>query len=144
MRYFTVEEANAFVPALQSVFGRIERLRLEVMRLVEELEQMGDRPSLMSSSIPDDLAEPVKLRRHRVVAALAEIRQLVAELESHGLVVKKLDGLVEFRSRRGQRPVYLCWRRGEPHVDHWHELWADGDGQRQPVDDKLSKQQFMN
>ena len=144
MRYFTVEEANAFVPALQSVFGRIEKLRLEVVRLVEELEQMGDRPNLTSASVPDDLAEPVKLRRHRVIAALAEIRQLVAELESHGLVVKKLDGLVEFRSRRGQRPVYLCWRRGEAHVEHWHELWAESEGQRQPVDDKLSTQQFLN
>ena len=104
MRYFTVEEANAFIPALQAVFGRIEKLRLEVVRLVEELEGMGDRPSLSSSSVPDDLAEPVKLRRHRVVAALAEIRQLVAELESHGLVVKKLDGLVEFRSRQRAAP----------------------------------------
>jgi hypothetical protein len=144
MRYFTVEEANAFIPALQAVFGRIEKLRQEVMRLVEELEQMGDQPSLTSSSVPDDLAEPVKLRRRRVLAALAEIRQLVAELESHGLVVKKLDGLVEFRSRRGQRPVYLCWRRGELHIDHWHELWADNEGQRQPIDDKLSNQRFVN
>ena len=144
MRYFTVEEANAFIPALQAVFGRIEKLRLEVMRLVEELEQMGDRPNLASSAVPDDLAEPVKLRRHRVVSALAEIRQLVAELESHGLVVRKLDGLVEFRSRRGQRPVYLCWRRGETNVDHWHELWAESEGQRQPIDDKLSKQRFLN
>jgi hypothetical protein len=144
MRYFTVEEANAFIPALQAVFGRIEKLRLEVVRLIEELEQMGDRPNLSTSSVPDDLAEPVKLRRHRVVAALAEIRQLVAELESHGLVVKKLDGLVEFRSRRGQRPVYLCWRKGEAHVDHWHELWAESEGQRQPIDDKLSTQKFVN
>jgi hypothetical protein len=144
MRYFTVEEANAFIPALQVVFGRIEKLRLEVVRLVEELEQMGDQPNLSSGVVPDDLAEPIKLRRRKVLAALAEIRQLVAELESHGLVVKKLDGLVEFRSRRGQRPVFLCWRRGETHVDHWHELWAESEGQRQPIDDKLSKQQYLN
>jgi hypothetical protein len=144
VRYFTVEEANAFIPALQAVFGRIERLRLEVVHLVEELEMMGDRPSYMSGSIPDDLSEPIKLRRRRVAAALGEIRELVAELESHGLVVKKLDGLVDFRSRRGERPVYLCWRRGEDHVDHWHELWADSDGQRQPVDDKLSRKAMRN
>jgi hypothetical protein len=144
MRYFSVEEANAFIPALQAVFGRIERLRLEVMRLVEELEQLGDRPNLQSSAVPDDLAEPVKLRRQRVVIALAEIRQLVAELESHGLVVKKLDGLVDFRSLRGRRSVYLCWRRGEDHVDHWHELWADAEGQRLPVDDKLASKALRN
>ncbi len=144
MRYFTVEEANAFIPALQAVFGRIEKLRLEVVRLVEELEMMGDRPNLTVGSVPDDLAEPVKLRRRRIAAALGEIRQLVAELESHGLVVKKLDGLVDFRSRRGQRPVYLCWRRGEDHVDHWHELWADTDGPRQPVDDKLVSKALRN
>ena len=35
-----------------------------------------------------------------------------------------VDGLCDFPSLRDGRPVYLCWRLGEPQVLHWHELNA--------------------
>ena len=119
MRYFTVQEANAFVPALQATFGHIHRLRIQITELVAELEQLG--------GLEIELNDAAKNKRERVVVALAEIRRLVRELESHGLIVKQLDGLVDFRSLRGSRPVYLSWRKGEDRVEHWHEVWADAD-----------------
>ncbi len=125
MRYFTVQEANAFIPALQATFGYIERLRLQVVQLVSELEALG-----ASSTPGQKVAEDVKSKRERVAVALAEIRRLVQELESHGLIVKQLDGLVDFRSLRGTRPVYLSWRKGEDRVEHWHEVWSDADSQQ--------------
>ena len=132
MRYFTVQEANAFIPALQSTFGYIERLRLQIVNLVAEMEQ------LEAAAAGAQLSEAAKSKRERIMVALAEIRRLVQELESHGLIVKQLDGLVDFRSLRGSRPVYLSWRKGEDRVDHWHEVWSDGDS-RQVVDQFFPK-----
>ena len=136
MRYFTVQEANSFIPALQSTFGYIQRLREQVVHLVSELEQAG--ATEIDSAAAADLTEVTKSKRERVVVALAEIRRLVHELESHGLIVKQLEGLVDFRSLRGTRPVYLSWRKGEDRVDHWHEVWSDPDN-RQEVDQFFPK-----
>jgi hypothetical protein len=138
MRYFTVQEANAFIPALRSTFGYIEKLRHQVVSLVSDLEKLGDQPDLDATSVPEDVGAPVKAKRQKILAALGEIRRAVHELESHGLIVKQLDGLVDFRSLRGQRPVYLSWRKGEEQVDHWHEVWSDPDS-LQPVDRFFSK-----
>jgi hypothetical protein len=121
MRYFTVQEANAFIPALQATFVYIERLRLQIAHFVVELEQLD------ASAAGTQLSEAAKSKRERIVVALVEIRRLVQDLESHGLIVKQLDGLVDFRSLRGSRPVYLSWRKGEDRVDHWHEVWSDAD-----------------
>jgi hypothetical protein len=131
MRYFTVQEATAFIPALQSTFGYIQRLREQVTHLVAELEQAGVAEAAGNGS--PELTAGIRSKRERVVIALAEIKRLVRELESHGLIVKQLDGLVDFRSLRGTRPVYLSWRKGEDRVDHWHEVWSDADS-RQEVD----------
>jgi hypothetical protein len=64
---------------------------------------------------------------------MKRIRGIVGELQAHGLVVKRLDGVVDFRSLRGQRPVYLCWQKGEQEIKHWHEVSADS-SDRRPVD----------
>ncbi len=132
MRYFTVQEANAFIPALQATFGYIQQLRHQVVQLVGELESLGGAE--LDAATAKELSESVKSKRERVLVALAEIRRLVHELESHGLIVKQLDGQVDFRSLRGTRPVYLSWRKGEDRIDHWHEVWSEPDN-RQMVDE---------
>ena len=142
MRYFTVQEANGFIPALQSTFGYIQRLRLQIIQLVGELEQLGG-PGLESEAAVEGLSDAAKSKRERVLVALAEIRRLVQELESHGLIVKQLDGLVDFRSLRGTRPVYLSWRTGEDRVDHWHEVWSDPSN-RQMVEDQFFPKPLLN
>jgi hypothetical protein len=135
MRYFTVQEANGFIPALQATFGYIHRLRAQVTELVAELERAGGLDPAGGAS--SELMEAARGKRERVVVALAEIKRLVRELESHGLIVKQLDGNVDFRSLRGTRPVYLSWKKGEDRVDHWHEAWSDDT--RQEVDQLFPK-----
>lgn len=45
----------------------------------------------------------------------------MAFLEQHGILLRDADaGLVDFPAEREGRPVFLCWRRGEPGVDFWH------------------------
>jgi hypothetical protein len=39
-------------------------------------------------------------------------------------------GLVDFRTMRDGRAVYLCWRLGEDAIRYWHELDAGFAGRR--------------
>jgi len=62
-----------------------------------------------------------------------ELAKLDEELQRIGCVLKDwVEGLVDFPAQYQGRPVWLCWRLGEPEVAHWHELQAGFAG-RQPV-----------
>jgi hypothetical protein len=67
-------------------------------------------------------------------AALTFSRGL-RQIEAWGVVVRDLDsGICDFRARRGDRDVYLCWQVGEERIAYWHELDAGFRG-RQPLDE---------
>jgi hypothetical protein len=37
--------------------------------------------------------------------------------------VKDVDlGLLDFPALRDGRPVFLCWKPGEPSIAHWHGI----------------------
>jgi hypothetical protein len=56
-------------------------------------------------------------------AARSELEQAILGLTQLGVEVKDVEqGLVDFRGRVGATPAYLCWRDGEPDVEHWHPL----------------------
>lgn len=52
----------------------------------------------------------------RLQAAQALLKDIGCELKDLSM------GLVDFPSYRGKELVYLCWRRGEPRVEFWHDL----------------------
>jgi hypothetical protein len=50
-----------------------------------------------------------------------------------GIEVKGLrPGLLDFRSRLGDRVVHLCWREGEDTIAYWHTL-EEGYAGRRPI-----------
>ena len=53
-----------------------------------------------------------------------ELNALVATVAALGVEVKDLDrGLIDFRTIRRGREVYLCWMLGEgDRITWWHEL----------------------
>ncbi len=61
-----------------------------------------------------------------------ELRALVNEVAVLGAEVKDLDlGLVDFRTVRGGREVYLCWKFGEgERITWWHEIETGYAGRR--------------
>lgn len=53
-----------------------------------------------------------------------ELAELVASLQEKGCLLKDIyEGLVDFPAIRLGEEVYLCWKIGEPKVDHWHGLY---------------------
>ena len=122
MRYFSVEEANRLVPLLTRTF---ERVRPWVERAEQLADTLGSRGSASDAHL-----NPLREERE---ALLERIRGELLQLQEMGLEIKGADGLVDFRAHRGEDPVYLCWRFGEPAVTHWHEL-QEGFAGRRPID----------
>lgn len=71
-------------------------------------------------------------RRNPSEPVAQEIHALVHEIGHLGIEVKDPEtGLIDFRSMRDGREVYLCWRLGEgPRIRYWHELDAGFPGRR--------------
>lgn len=125
---FTIDQANRTLPLVRRI----------VADIVETYERwQGEVRAFEIASVRPDAAEPngpARTHEREAQRLATEIEGFVRELEALGVEFKGYDvGLVDFPSRIGDRPVYLCWRLGEPAVQYWHE--ADGGfAGRQPID----------
>lgn len=122
-KHFSVQEANCSLVLVRRIINDIvshyRRLR-ELHETYQSLDQIGD------------MAQAEKTRQQYAASTdhLAELRE---ELEEIGCILKDFEiGLVDFPSFHDGREVLLCWKLGEEHVEHWHEL-ASGFADRQPI-----------
>jgi hypothetical protein len=125
MRLFTVEEANAMLPTVREVLGRIQRGFESVIDACEAAQQAAERAPLGGGGMEGGA---------RYVRTLTELGESVAGLELMGVEIKDYErGLVDFPSMRDGRVVFLCWQLGEGEsIEWWHEVEAGFAG-RQPL-----------
>jgi hypothetical protein len=119
MNVFSPEKANALIPVLTPLIEQLwEKRRDLAIRLLET------DPTLRAAR-----GAPARRPSRRFTDLKAEIVHLINRIEAYGCVVKDLDlGLLDFPSIIEGRPVYLCWKAGEPRLAHWHgtdETFAD-------------------
>ena len=130
-RLFTLEEANALVPRGRELFGSIHERMERLGELQQELEAVRARKR--QGEHADGEAKLVTGAMATASRLSDEIRDLLRELQATGCEVKDLgQGLVDFRARREDRVVYLCWKLGEDEIRFWHELHTGFAG-RQPL-----------
>jgi hypothetical protein len=131
-RSFTPEQANRTLPLVRRIVEDIVQQFARWQAKVGELELESVTHSVAA---PNPRAEELE----REVAAIArEIEQFRQELAALGVEFKDpVLGLVDFPAERDGRTVYLCWRLGEPEVDHWHEI-DGGYAGRQPLDPQFA------
>jgi hypothetical protein len=132
LRLFTLEQATRLLPVLAH---RLEALRTQVQEVRTcraELERLAGRPHQGNGSRAADETKAGELRG-RLEELARSVQDGVREVESYGCEVKDVEiGLIDFRSLRNGRVVYLCWRLGVPAIEHWHEL-DTGFAGRQPL-----------
>jgi len=141
-RFFTVEEANGLVGALEIEFGRVARVRAELAPLMESFG------ASLALELLHERVEPPAGREEdarRLVVLAAEITAAVERMNEMGCLVKDLEaGLVDFYAVQDDEPVFLCWQFGEPAVTHWHGL-EEGFAGRQPIEGiEVRPPTFMN
>lgn len=135
-RIFTVAEANRLIGPMEVVIAEIERLRGQMDRHDRELQILDVLwgPKVLEKENPDH----GEFHKHRtgVDETVEEIEGLVRdEILARGVRFPAgglEHGLLDFPTTLDGRVVYLCWKRGEPKVNHWHEI-DRGFAGRQPV-----------
>lgn len=122
MKLFTLEEANALLPELIRLFGRIDRARETLRRLEPEAKLASESQGGGGSRYGFQYAD-----------ALVTFIVSAQEILSFGIEIKDFDkGLCDFPHERDGKIVYLCWRRGEDRIEWWHDMDAGFAG-RQPL-----------
>src|SRR5512143_3529925 len=121
-KIFSVDEANRLLPDLERSLDSLSAIAREATALRREIEVLG---AIAVSGASDESPDVRALReKERSQAALLErFRAELAAVARHGCILRDLDlGLVDFYTMAHGRVVCLCWRRGEPRIEHWHPL----------------------
>jgi hypothetical protein len=121
-RLFSIDEANAEVVRIRPLMAQIIAIRSEIM---------DKRPEVWSV-----LAKAASNGGNRVSAQVDQdflrLQALIKKIVENGVEIKDIDtGLVDFRSLRDGREVYLCWKFGENQIQFWHELDAGFTGRQE-------------
>ena len=137
MKTFTIDEAQSLLPVLESLLKRAiegKQLAEEVQAGLSELA----RRIYLSGGMRVDVSQVIK-QRAEVEAHLQRVRESIVEIDSIGVQVKDLEtGLLDFPCRVDDQVVLLCWRLGEPTIEHWHTI-ETGFKDRQPVDERFRR-----
>ena len=128
-RIFSVEEANRMLPLVRAIVSDLVRLTNEITDRRHRLNHLlAGRERDVEDVYSEELAEVER----GVQRDTQRLREYVEELRQLGVEPKGGDGLVDFPAEMDGRPVYLCWKLGEPEVLFWHEVNAGFAG-RQPL-----------
>lgn len=137
MKTFTIDEAQSLLPVLEALLKRAIEGKQAAEKVESELSELARRIYL-SGGMKVDAAAVVK-QRAELDGHLKRVRETITEIDAIGVQVKDIDsGLLDFPCRLDDQVVLLCWRMGEPSIEHWHTMEAGFKG-RQPVDDRFRR-----
>jgi hypothetical protein len=117
MKIFTVQEANALLPNVRTIAGKIQRAHQHLGRYREDAKKAAEAAEQGGGGLTDGVA---------YAAILTELTTHLHELEALGVQLKDFErGLVDFPSLRDGRVVLLCWQLGEgDELEWWHDVDA--------------------
>jgi hypothetical protein len=139
LKTFTLEEARTLLPVLESLLRSAIAAKLEAEEADAGLSALNQRIQLAGGMLVDvrKAARQRAVRQHGIQRA----KDALSEIEAIGVLVKDMDtGLLDFPFQLDDEVVLLCWKLGEPDIDHWHSQDAGFTG-RQALDDRFRRGQ---
>lgn len=137
MKTFTLDEAQSLLPVLEALLRRAREAKQDAEKVEAQLAELTQRIHL-AGGMRVDITQ-VARQRAELEAHLQRAKESIAEIDEIGVQVKDLDtGLLDFPCRVDDQVVLLCWRMGEPAIEHWHTLEAGFKG-RQPLDERFKR-----
>ncbi|HKG59191.1 MAG TPA: DUF2203 domain-containing protein [Pyrinomonadaceae bacterium] len=117
MKIFTVQEANALLPEVRKIVGKIQSAHRKLSRYREDAKKAAEAAELGGGGFLNGVA---------YAADLIELTVHLSELEALGVQLKDFErGLIDFPSLRDGRVVLLCWQLGEgDELEWWHDIDA--------------------
>ena len=120
-KYFTVEEADALLPALTELLQKMLAARQHIIDTRKTWEPIIEKAGSNGGG-----AHGKQLYRDT-----DRIHLTLEQLTDWGILIKDVDtGLVDLPHLRDGREVFLCWRLGESQVSYWHEVDAGFTGRK--------------
>mgnify|MGYP006451691313 FL=1 len=120
-KFFSVEEANAYIPQLLINIPRIQILMKSLTDEYLDVDKARKKVQLNGGS----------MQGADYLNCVLKINYLTDELESKGCVLKGIEhGLVDFPSLRDGKEVYLCWKNPEQQIEYWHDIQSGFTGRQ--------------
>lgn len=120
-KFFSVEEANAYIPQLLIDIPRIQILMKSLTDEYLDVDKARKKVQLNGGS----------MQGADYLNCVLKINYLTDELESKGCVLKGIEhGLVDFPSLRDGKEVYLCWKNPEQQIEYWHDIQSGFTGRQ--------------
>lgn len=130
---FSIEEATTLALKLKPELERLANMKRELDRLDVSAGVLSLTLSAGGSEKGPEAQELASTRAARA-RLTAQISAGVEAIHRHGCLLKDLErGLLDFYALHGDRLVFLCWKKDEPEVAHWHSLESGFSG-RQRLD----------
>ena len=138
MRTFSLHEAQAMLPVLESLLRSSIEAKQKIEEIETELQHVQERVFLDGGTLLN-----VRLWARRGAErnkALRKAKDTIAEINAIGVQVKDLDmGLLDFPCKvESGEIVLLCWKLGETAITHWHGL-EEGYAGRKPIDERIQR-----
>ena len=128
-RFYAIDEANAAIPDVERILIALREQRLELIDLRDRA--IGLTPE--DGEAADEAAEELRLIRLRMQGLIDQMQAGVARLIDLDITLRDIKtGLIDFPALLSGRPIWLCWRLGEPAVEHWHGQ-DEGFSNRRPL-----------
>lgn len=122
-KIFSLEQANALLPELESLLNVLEAKQESFKRFEDEL---FFREIL-------EKASPPEIEFQELEAALLALGEEIKQICDLGCFLRHTEkGLVDFPAERGQEQVFYCWKRGEKEIQYFHTLQG-GFFERRPL-----------
>jgi hypothetical protein len=135
MKTFTLAQAHALLPVLQSLLKRAMDDKKLIQQIEKEFQDARHR-ILLSGGLQVD-APALAQRRAERDKAIQDAKDSLSEIHAVGVQVKDLDlGLMDFPCAVEDEIVLLCWKFGEEKIQYWHGQ-EEGFKGRKPIDERI-------
>lgn len=127
--WFSLREANSVLVGVRPIVERMVALAEDVQLRKERLAELNrgarERHPLYR--------EEVTAMERSLEEDILRLQGYVREIVGLGAEIKNIrEGILDFPARLDGRPIWLCWRLGEPEIRFWHE-WDAGFAGRRPI-----------
>jgi hypothetical protein len=131
-RFYGIDEANASLPDVEPILAALRDQRAELIELRDRAVAATPEGGEDASA---EAAEALRLIRLRMQGLIDQMQAGVARLIELDITLRDIStGLIDFPALVSGRPIWLCWRLGEPSVSFWHRH-DEGFGSRRSLDD---------
>jgi hypothetical protein len=136
MKTFTLDEAQALLPVLESLLKRAIESKRAADAIEERLQELNQKIFLTGGLLVD--VAKVRRQRSSMEQNVQQAKDSLDEIDAIGVQVKDIEtGLLDFPCEMNGETVLLCWKMGESRIDFWHTLDSGFRG-RQPIDERFS------